>query len=83
MRTTVRLNDPLLAEAKKYAVETGQTLTALIEDALRERLARRKRPVKRRRVRLPTFPGGKLRPGVDLDDTSALLDLMDGRDVAD
>ena len=82
MRTTVRLNDPLLAEAKKYAVETGQTLTALIEDALRETLARRKRPAKRRRARLPTFPGGKLRPGVDLDDTAALLDLMEGRDVA-
>lgn len=79
----MRLNDPLLAEAKKYAVETGRTLTALIEDALRETLARRKHPGKRRRVRLPTFPGGKLRPGVDLDDTSALLDLMEGRDGAD
>lgn len=84
MRTTIRLNDPLLAEAKKYAADSGQTLTALIEDALRERLARRKSPVvKRRRVRLPTFPGGRLRPGVDLDDTSTLLDLMEGRDVAD
>lgn len=76
------MNDPLLAAAKKYAADSGQTLTALIEDALRETLARRKHPAKRRRVRLPTFPGGGLRPGVDLDDTSALLDLMEGRDVA-
>lgn len=82
MRTTVRLDEPLLSEAKKHAAETGQTLTALIEDSLRETLARRKHPVKRRRVRLPTFPGGRVRPGVDLDDTSALLDLMEGRDVA-
>ena len=82
MRTTVRLNDPLLAEAKKYAVERGQTLTALIEDALRETLARRTQTSKRRRVHLPTLPGGRLRAGIDLDDTSALLDLMDGRDAA-
>lgn len=72
----MRLTDPLLSEAKKYAAESGQTLTAVIEDALRETLARRKQPAKRRKVRLPTFPGGKLRPGVDLDDTSAILDLM-------
>jgi hypothetical protein len=83
MRTTVRLDDPLLAEAKKYAADSGKTLTAVIEDALRETLARRKHPVKRRKVRLPTFPGGRLRPGVDLDDTSAILDLMESRNVAD
>ncbi len=80
MRTTVRLHEPLLAEAKKYAAETGKTLAAVIEDA-RETLARRKPMAKRRKVSLPTFPGGKLRPGVDLDDTSALLDLMEGWDV--
>jgi len=79
----VRLDDPLLAEAKKYAADSGKTLTAVIEDSLRETLARRKHPVKRRKVRLPTFPGGRLRPGVDLDDTSAILDLMESRNVAD
>lgn len=75
MRTTVRLHEPLLAEAKKYAAETGTTLTALVEDALREKLARRKQITRRRQVRLPTFRGGKLQPGVSLDHTSALLDL--------
>ncbi len=79
----MRLDDPLLAEAKKYAADSGKTLTAVIEDSLRETLARRKHPVKRRKVRLPTFPGGRLRPGVDLDDTSAILDLMESRNVAD
>ena len=80
MRTTVRLNDPLLADAKKYAAERGKNLTAVIEDALREVLARRRHTTARRRVRLPVFRGGKLQPGVDLDDTSALMDLMEGRD---
>ena len=83
MRTTIRLDGPLLDEAKQYAAESGRTLTAVIEDALREALARRKQTVKRRKVRLPTFPGGRLQPGADLDDTSALLDLMEGRDAND
>jgi Arc/MetJ family transcription regulator len=34
MRTTIRLDDQLLAEAKRYASESGRTLTGLIEDAL-------------------------------------------------
>lgn len=40
MRTTVRINDQLLAEAKQYAAQTEQTLTAIIEEALRQMLAR-------------------------------------------
>ena len=83
MRTTIRLDQPLLAEAKKVAAESGRTLTAVIEDALRESLARRKQAAKRRRVRLPTFTGVKLHRGVDLDDSSALIDLMEGRDAND
>lgn len=81
MRTTVRIHEPLLADAKKYAAETGKTLTAVIEDALRETLARRRQINKRRPMRLPTLPGGRLQPGVDLDDSSALLDLMEKRDA--
>lgn len=79
MRTTIRLDDHLLAAAKRHAAETGRTLTALVADALRETLARRARPARRRRVRLPTFRGRGLQPGVDLDNSAALLDLMEGR----
>ena len=77
MRTTVRLDERLLAEAKKRAAETGRTLTAVLEDALRETLARRSTRPKRRPVRLKTVKGDGVRPGVDLDDTSALLDLLE------
>ena len=53
------------------------TLTAFIDEALRERLARTRSIVHpRARVRLKTVGGRELRPGVDLDDSSALLDLM-------
>lgn len=76
MRTTVRLDENLLAEAKKHAAESGKTLTSLLEEALRESLARRKPRVKSKPVRLKTVKGGGVRAGVDLDDSAALLDLM-------
>lgn len=79
MRTTLRLDDALLREAKRRAADSGRTLTALFEEALREKLLRRPLPGKVGRVRLPSFRGKGLQPGVDLDDTAALLDLMDGR----
>jgi hypothetical protein len=77
MRTTVRLDERLLAEAKMHAAETGRTLTAVLEDALRASLARRSTRAKRKPVRLKTVKGNGVRPGVDLDDSAALLDLME------
>jgi hypothetical protein len=78
MRTTINLDDYLLTEAKRLAQETGTTLTAVIEDALRERLARRAMPARSEGVfRLHTFTGHGLQPGVDLDSSAALRDLMD------
>jgi hypothetical protein len=77
MRTTLRLDEHLLAEAKKYAAASGRTLTAVVEDALRDALARRPSGAKRPRVRLKTFRGNGLRPGVDLDDSAALLETME------
>ena len=79
MRTTIRLDDELLTRAKRAAVERGTTLTAVIEDALRRALAPGPVPVEE--VEIPTFRGDGLQPGVDLDDTSSLLDLMDGLDA--
>ncbi|HSS71465.1 MAG TPA: DUF2191 domain-containing protein [Casimicrobiaceae bacterium] len=73
----MRLDDRLLAEAKKYAAETGRTLTSVLEDALRETLARRSVRAKGRAIRLKTFKGDGVRPGVDLDDSAALLDLIE------
>lgn len=76
MRTTVRLDPHLLAQAKKHAAETGKTLTAVLEQALRESLARRSLPTKTKPLRLKTVKGSGVRRGVDLDDSAALLDLM-------
>lgn len=77
MRTTLNIDDALITAAKRRALETGRTLTAVIEDALREALGRRRPGADRKLDRLPTFRGGGLQPGVDLDDSASLLDIME------
>ncbi len=77
MRIIINLPDDLLAQLKRRAAKSGTTLTALIEDAIREALARRRRRPQARQVQLPTFGAGGLQPGVDLDNTAALSDLME------
>lgn len=79
MRTTLRINDKLMADAKRRALETGRTLTAVVEDALRQALYRSPRAA-RGRVQLPTFGRGGARPGTDLNDSAALEDVMAGRE---
>jgi hypothetical protein len=76
MRTTVDLDDHVLAETKLLARRSGKTLT-VIEDALRERLARRPELRSTESVRLPTVGGNGVLPGVDLDDSADLRDVMD------
>ncbi len=77
MRTTIHIDDHLFTELKGIAVDTGKTLTAVIQDALRESLSRR-RTTKRPAVDLPLFHGTGVMPGVDLSDSASLLDLIEG-----
>lgn len=77
VRTTIRLDDDLLAAARLRAAERGTTLTSVIEEALREALARRPAP-EAEPFQLVTYYGkGGTLPGVDLHDNVALRDLMD------
>lgn len=80
MRTTVRLDEGLLREAKAEAVRRGETVTALIEKGLRLVVAGSRRPARRTRVRVPVSSAtGGTRPGIDLNDSDALFDLLDQR----
>ena len=78
-RTTIRLDDLLLERAKREAARRGETVTSLVEMGLRLVLAQPKRAPSRPRVVLPVSgtTGGTL-PGVDLNDSAALLDIMEG-----
>ncbi|HTS52812.1 MAG TPA: hypothetical protein VMH26_06025, partial [Burkholderiales bacterium] len=60
----------------KRAAEQGTTVTALIEDSLRASLGGRRNKAKTPRTSLITFGQKGLQPGVDLDDSAALLELM-------
>jgi hypothetical protein len=83
IRTTLTIDDSLLAEYKRVAADTHRTLSYVIQDALRETLARRREAASRQSVRLPVIGGGGLRPGVDLDDNARLLELLEAeRDEA-
>lgn len=76
MRTTVNIEDSLLVGAKEAAARSHRSLSDVVNDALRLLLAERA-PEVRGRVRLPTFGGSGLRPGVDLEDKDALAALLD------
>lgn len=78
MRTTIRLDDALLRRAKAAAAVSGRSLNDLIVDAVRVALAPRTSPA--RVMEVPTYKGRGLQPGVDLDDSAALLDLMNRAD---
>ncbi len=81
MRTTVSIDDQLLAEAKAVAARSGRTLGAVIDDALRLAMARPGGPAERpERVSLPVHGAKGLRPGVDLDDRAAIAELLDEND---
>lgn len=72
------MEDGLLRRAKRIAARRETTLTAILEEALREWLDRQRRGRPDRPVDLPVSgAGGGVRPGVDLDDSADLLDRME------
>jgi hypothetical protein len=79
-RTTIRMSEHLLAEAKQLAARRNRTLTAVIEDALRESLARARMDEPHRPLKLTTYGSGGLQPGVDLDNSADLWELLDEAD---
>ena len=78
MKTTLILDDEVHRQAKQVSARLGIPLTRFIEEAIRLRIssesARRNEPVRK----LPVCKKkGGLRPGIDLDNSADLLDLLD------
>jgi hypothetical protein len=77
MKTTLDLNDQLLADAKVMAAQQRTSLTRLIEEGLQLRL-RAKASRGRARGRLPVFKGhGGLLAGIDARSNKSLLAAVD------
>lgn len=77
VRTTIRLPDSLYDDVRLAALQQHRTVTSFIEEALRAALRERASSTGRVDFQIDPIPGRGLQPGVDLDDSSALLDLMD------
>jgi hypothetical protein len=77
MRTTLTIDDQVLAEFKRLAADAHRTLSAVIDEALRSELARRRADGAVSASDLPVVHGGTLRSGVDLADSAALQRILD------
>jgi hypothetical protein len=78
MKTTLDIDDRLLARAKRQASAQGTTLRALVEEALRARLAPRPKESPPYRFAPPIVRGSR-QPAADVADRGALYDLLDER----
>ena len=75
MKTTLNISDPLLIEAKKVAAEERRSLGKVVEDALRLFLTQERSRPRTGRIALPVCNAGKPLRGLDLTDTSKLLEI--------
>ena len=77
MRTTLTIDDHLLGEAKTIAARTHRSIGSVVEDALRQMLARANDPRSTTgAVSLPTHRGSGLQPGVDLENKEQIAELL-------
>jgi hypothetical protein len=80
----VYLAGPDRDRLERLAQSLGLTKSDVLRrglEALESRAQPGRKPA-RPRVRLPTFRGRGLQPGVDLDDSASLLDLMNEGDAS-
>ena len=77
MRTTIHIDDQVYKDAKALAASMDCTVSSLIEEGLRQMISRQTTGPRRDHVRLKTVSGRGLRPGVNLDDSAKLLDLLE------
>lgn len=76
MRTTIRIDDDLYREVKTRAAQSGRTVAAVLEDAVRRGLSSSKQRTEGRYAVRATGRGG-LRPGVDLSSNASTAEAMD------
>ncbi len=77
MPATIQLPDDLLKATENIAAATHHDVNEIVEQALRDWLARQQAVPS---VRLITYGQGGLLPGVDLNNSAALLAIMDDAD---
>ena len=76
MRTTMNLPDSLMRSVRARADSTHRTVTSLVEQALRELLAR-DQDLRESEELLPTYGSTSTRPLVDIDDRDQVYAALD------
>ena len=80
MRTTIDIDDPILKEVKRLQKREGKSLGRLVSDLLAQSLT-----ASQAKGSVPTPPfawvSKPMGARIDLADTDALLDAMDGRNA--
>jgi hypothetical protein len=84
MRTTIDIDAGLLEKARERAAQEGRSVDSVVEAALRDALQELAAPRGDWRLPLFTPPKGRkgVLPGVKLDRTSELLEIMSGSDAS-
>jgi hypothetical protein len=78
MRTTLDINDKLLAKAKSAAAREKSSLTRFIEEALAMRLRGHRTGKSGRNFDIPVYRGsGGLMPGIDPTSNRSLYEAAD------
>lgn len=75
MKTTLNIDDSVMAQLKREAIRQKRTMSELVETALRGLFQPTRK--KNRLAPLPTFHGGGAL--VDISDREALYQAMEGR----
>lgn len=75
MKTTVEIADALLQSAREVSAREGTTVRALIEEGLREALAKRQRPGAFR-LRRASFSGKGILPEIEEGSWDAIRGLI-------
>jgi hypothetical protein len=76
-RTTLTLEDDVVASIRRTASTTGKPIKVVVNEALRVGLSRPHDEKKRFRVQARALG---VRPEIDLDDVEGLLDSIEGPD---
>ncbi len=74
-RTTIEFDESVLQQLKEACAARGETLSQYVQDAAIERMNRVE--TGKPKFKLRTYPGGKLQPGVDLNNNAALQAILD------
>lgn len=78
MKTTLDINDSLLAKAKALAAQQRTSLTRLIEEGLQLRLRSSYTAARKSKRKIPVFNGrGGMVAGVNPSSNKAMLDAAD------